>query len=60
MSPFLVLSVTNLFASDIDGNIARCHLRIEENILPTMFQARLERYMERKAEREYVETTILS
>lgn len=46
--------------SDIDGNIERCHLRIRENILPKLFQERLERYMRQKAEREYVQPQPIS
>ncbi|OKP09965.1 hypothetical protein PENSUB_4677 [Penicillium subrubescens] len=39
---------------DMDGNIARCHLRIKENILPKLFEERLERYMKRKAEKDEI------
>ncbi|KAF3398345.1 hypothetical protein F1880_006100 [Penicillium rolfsii] len=40
--------------NDIDGNIERCYLRIEENILPKLFEERLERYLRRKAEKDEI------
>lgn len=34
--------------SDIDGQIARCHERIKENIMPAVFRQRLLEYETRK------------
>jgi hypothetical protein len=40
--------------SDIDAQIERCHERIAENILPHVFQQKLEEYMAVKVKRESV------
>lgn len=54
---FTFISSQSLISNgrDINGNIERCHLRIKENILPKLFEERLERYMKLKAEKEYVQ-----
>ncbi|KAJ5171461.1 uncharacterized protein N7500_004244 [Penicillium coprophilum] len=41
-------SETDLAEDDIDGQISRCHRRIEENIMPAIFEQRLEIYQKMK------------
>lgn len=40
------------FISDIDAQIQRCHERIEDNIMPFIFEERLKEYQLGKAARE--------
>lgn len=40
------------YCSDIEGQIERCHVRIEEGIMPIIFEKRLEMYDGLKKRRE--------
>jgi hypothetical protein len=41
-----------MLPSDYEAQIERCNVRIKENIMPLIFEHRLERYEELQEERE--------
>ncbi|KAJ5585218.1 uncharacterized protein N7459_005018 [Penicillium hispanicum] len=51
------LNEPDLHESDIEGNIQRCHERIETGILPKFFEIKLEKYEKKKALQDEIAST---